>query len=172
MSNDNVVSLSVPAGISDPLTDLLRSGARQLIEAAVSAEFEEYLSAFVQEKLPDGRQRVVRNGHLPARKILTGVGEVDVQIPKARSRSGSPEAFRSSVVPPYIRRCASLDAAIPWLYLHGVSTGQMRQAVAALVGEEAARGLSANVVSRLKRTWDEASCPGKCLRFLALALGH
>ena len=59
------------------------------------------------------------------------------------------------MAPPYVRRCASLDAAIPWLYLHGVSTGQMREAVAALVGEQAARGLSANVVSRLKRSWDE-----------------
>ena len=95
------------------------------------------------------------NGHLPERKILTGLGEVDVRVPKSRSRSGSPEPFRSSVVPPYVRRCASLDAAIPWLYLHGVSTGQMRQAVGALVGEEAARGLSANVVSRLKRSWNE-----------------
>ena len=74
---------------------------------------------------------------------------------KSRSRSGSAEPFRSSVVPPYVRRCASLDAAIPWLYLHGVSTGQMRQAVAALVGAQAAGGLSANVVSRLKRSWDE-----------------
>ena len=78
-----------------------------------------------------------------------------MRVPKSRSRSGSPEPFRSSVVPPYVRRSASLDAAIPWLYLHGVSTGQMRQAVGALVGEEAARGLSANVVSRLKRSWDE-----------------
>ena len=155
MSNDTVVSLAAPARVSDPLTELLRTGARRLIEAAVTAEFEEYLSGFVQEKLPDGRQRVVRNGHLPERKILTGLGEVDVRVPKSRSRSGSPEPFRSSVVPPYVRRCASLDAAIPWLYLHGVSTGQMRQAVGALVGEEAARGLSANVVSRLKRSWDE-----------------
>ena len=94
-----------------------------------------YLSAFGHEKLPDGRQRVVRNGHLPERQILTGLGEVEVRVPKSRSRSGSPTPFRSSVVPPYIRRCASLDAAIPWLYLHGVSTGQMRQAVGALVGE-------------------------------------
>ena len=93
MSNDTVVSLAVPAQVSDPLTELLRSGARRLIEAAVSAEFEEYLSGFVQEQLPDGRQRVVRNGHLPERKILTGVGEVDVRVPKARSRSGSPEPF-------------------------------------------------------------------------------
>ena len=144
--------------LSDPLTELLRSGARRLIEAAVSAEFEDYLSAFVLEKLPDGRQQVVRNGHLPERKVLTGVGVVDVRVPKARSRSGSPEPFRSSVAPPYVRRCASLDAAIPWLYLHGVSTGQMRQAIAALVGERAARGLSANVVSRLKRMRAPREC--------------
>ena len=74
MNNDTVVSLAAPARVSDPLTELLRAGARRLIEAAVSAEFEEYLSGFVQEQLPDGRQRVVRNGHLPERKILTGVG--------------------------------------------------------------------------------------------------
>ena len=155
MSNDTVVSLAAPALVSDPLTELVRSGARRLVEAAVRAELEEHLSAFGHEKLPDGRRRVVRNGHLPERKILTGVGEVDVRVPKARSRSGSPEPFRSSVAPPCVRRCASLDAAIPWLYLHGVSTGQMREAVGALVGEKAARGLSANVVSRLKRGWDE-----------------
>ena len=155
MSNDNVVSLAAPGEVSDPLTDLLRAGARQLIEAAVSAEFGEYLSAFEEEKLPDGRRRVVRNGHLPERQILTGIGAVDVRVPKARSRSGSAEPFRSALAPPYVRRSASVDAAVPWLYLHGVSTGQMRPAVAALVGEEAARGLSANVVSRLKRVWDE-----------------
>ena len=93
MSNDTVVSLGAPARVSDPLTELLRTGAPRLIEAAVSAEFEEYLSAFVQEQLPDGRQRVVRNGHLPERKILTGLGEVDVRVPKSRSRSGSPSLY-------------------------------------------------------------------------------
>lgn len=155
MSNDNVVALAAPATISDPLTDLLRTGARRLIEAAVAAEFDEYLAAFDDQKLPDGRRRVVRNGHLPERQVLTGIGAIDVRVPKSRSREGAPAPFRSSLVPPYVRRSASLDAAVPWLYLHGVSTGKMRSAVAALVGEEAARGLSANVVSRLKRTWDE-----------------
>ena len=159
MGKDNVVSLAAPAEASgslpDPLTELLRSGARRLIEAAVSAEFEEHLSAFGEERLPDGRLRVVRNGHLPERRVLTGVGAVEVRVPKARSRSGSPAPFRSSLVPPYVRRSASLDAAIPWLYLRGVSTGQMKEAVSALVGEEAAAGLSANVVSRLKGVWSE-----------------
>ena len=155
MGNDKVVSLAAPAVVEDALTELLRTGARRLIEAAVAAEFEECLSGFADERLPDGRRRVVRNGHLPRREILTGIGAVEVEVPKLRSRSGSSAPFRSSLVPPYVRRSASLDAAVPWLYLHGVSTGRMRAAVSALVGEEAARGLSANVVSRLKRSWDE-----------------
>ena len=92
MSNDTVVSLAAPAQVCDPLTALLRTGARRLVEAAVSAEFEEYLSAFVQEKLPDGRQRVVRNGHLPERKILTGLGEVDVWVP-TRPHKSAPHTF-------------------------------------------------------------------------------
>ena len=145
MGNDNVVSLAAPAAVSDVLTELLRTGARRLIEVAVAAEFEEYLSGFSAERLADGRQRVVGNGHLPWREILTGVGGVEVRVPKSRSRSASPTPFRSSLVPPYVRRSASLEAAVPWLYLHGVSTGQMREAVAALVGADAARGC--------RRTW-------------------
>ena len=94
MNNDTVVSLAAPARVSDPLTELLRTGARRLIEAAVSAEFEEYLSGFVQEQLPDGRQRVVRNGHLPERKILTGVGEVDVRVPMVAHRRAFAGGFR------------------------------------------------------------------------------
>ena len=92
MSNDTVVSLAAPALAPDPLTELVRSGARRLVEAAVRAELEEHLSAFGHERLPGGR--------LPERKILTGLGEVDVRAPKARSRSSSPEPFPSSVAPP------------------------------------------------------------------------
>ena len=123
MGNDKVVSLAAPAVVEDALTELLRTGARRLIEAAVAAEFEECLSGFADERLPDGRRRVVRNGHLPRREIVTGIGAVEVEVPKLRSRSGSSAPFRSSLVPPYVRRSASLDAAVPWLYLHGVSTG-------------------------------------------------
>jgi len=155
MSKDNVVSLAAPesGGLSDPLTDLLRVNARRLIGVAVAAEFEECLSAFEGGRLPDDRLRVVRNGSHPQRKILTGIGVVEVAVPKARSRSGGVAPLHSPVAPPYVRRCASLDAAIPWLYLRGVSTGSMREAVSALVGEEVAAGLSPNVVTRLKREW-------------------
>ena len=103
MNNDTVVSLAAPARVSDPLTELLRTGARRLVEAAVTAEFEEYLSGFVQEQLPDGRQRVVRNGHLPERKILTGLGEVDVRVPR-RAKRASADAGADG------RRRAAMDA--------------------------------------------------------------
>ena len=106
MSNDSVVSLAAPSEVSDPLTELLRNSARRLIQAAVAAEFEEYLSAFETETLADDRRRVVRNGHLFERQILIGVGAVEVQAPKARSRSRAPEPIQSSLVPPYVRRSA------------------------------------------------------------------
>ena len=98
MGNDKVVSLAVPAVVEDALTELLRTGARRLIEAAVAAEFEECLTGFADDQLPDGRRRVVRNGHLPRREILTGIGAVEVEVPKLRSRSGSSAPFRSSLV--------------------------------------------------------------------------
>ena len=93
-SNDTAVSQAAPVRPSDPLTNLLRAGARWLIEAAVSAEFEEFLSAFAQENLPDVRQRVVRHGHLPERKGLTELGEEGVRVPKVHGRSDAPSSRR------------------------------------------------------------------------------
>lgn len=100
----------------------------------MAAEFDEYLAAFDDQKLTAGHQRVVHNGHLPERQLLTGIGTVDVRVPKSRSREGLPATFRSSLVPPYVRRSTSVEAAVPWMYLHGVSTGKMGAAVAALGG--------------------------------------
>ena len=92
---------------------------------------------------------MVRNGHLPKRTIQTGVGDVDVQVPKVRDRSGSGIRFNSQLLPPYLKRARSLDELIPWLYLRGVSSGDFQEALNALVGEQA-KGLSANTVTRLK----------------------
>jgi putative transposase len=85
--------------------------------------------------LVDGRQAVVRNGHLPARKILTGVGPVEVQVPKVRDRSGAGVKFTSQLAPPYVRRSARIAAALPWLYLKGISSGDLGEALQVLVGE-------------------------------------
>ncbi len=149
-----VISLEKRGRFKDELTELLRTGARELIAGAVEAELAELLSEHAGRKLADGRQAVVRNGYQPEREIVTGIGSVPVQIPRVRSRDGSPTTFRSALVPAYVRRSASLDAAIPWLYLKGVAAGEMSEALAALVGADA-KGLSPNVVSRLKREWEE-----------------
>ncbi len=149
-----VISPEKRGSFKDGLTDLLRTGARELIADAVEAELAELLSEHGERRLPDGRSALVRNGYQPEREIVTGIGPVPVRIPRVRSRDGSPVTFRSALVPPYVRRSASLDAAIPWLYLKGVAAGEMSEALAALVGPDA-KGLSPNVVSRLKREWEE-----------------
>ncbi len=152
MSKHTVVSLPDRERIADPLTELLRSGARKLIEQAIRAELEELLSQYADQHTQSGHAAVVRNGYLPERALQTGIGPVTVRIPKVRSRSGEPVTFRSALVPPYIRKTPSLEAAIPWLYLKGVSSGEMGEALRVLVGPEA-DGLSASTVSRLKRIW-------------------
>ncbi len=139
-------------GSFDPLTELIRKGARDLIAGAVEAELQVLLDGFSNVKTLDGRAGVVRNGFQPTREILTSVGSVKVRIPKVRSRTGDPVTFRSVLVPPYLRKARSLEAAIPWLYLKGVSSGEMGDALKVLVGDEAA-GLSPAVVSRLKTKW-------------------
>jgi len=154
MKKDTVVELRRPGQEQDLLSTMLREGAQRLVAQAVHAEFEEFLSRYSGERLEDGRAAVVRNGFQPEREILTGLGPVCVRVPKARARSEQPAVFHSMLVPPYVRRAKSLDAALPWLYLHGVSTGNMREALAVLVGRDAA-GLSASVVARLKSRWME-----------------
>ena len=139
-------------GLEDPLTEVLRQGAKELIRKAVEAELSEMLSSYSEVRLLDGRPAVVRNGYLPAREIQTGIGEVEVQVPKVRDRSGSGIHFNSQLLPPYLRRTKSMEELIPWLYLKGLSTGDYTDALSALVGESA-RGLSANTVSRLKEKW-------------------
>lgn len=149
-----VVELTRPDQFSDSLTELLRTGAKQLLEQAVEAELAGFMEQFSGKKLSDGKTAVVRNGYQPERNIQTGIGPVTVKIPKVRAKDGDPVTFRSALVPPYVRKTASLEAALPWLYLKGVSTGEMATALEVLVGPEAS-GLSASTVSRLKQTWSE-----------------
>ena len=154
MKKDTVVELRRPAQGQDLLSTMLRDGAQRLVAQAVQVEFEEFLWRFSGDRVEDGRAAVVRNGFQPEREVLTGLGPVAVRVPKARSRVEAPAVFHSRLVPPYVRRAKSVDAVLPWLYLHGVSTGNMQEALAALLGPEAA-GLSASVVARLKGCWME-----------------
>lgn len=114
----------------------------------------EFLKEYAERKTEDGKAGVVRNGYLPEREIQTGLGPVSVKIPKVRAKTGEPVAFRSALVPPYVRKTKSLEAALPWLYLKGVSTGEMEEALTVLVGPDA-QGLSASTISRLKQTWSD-----------------
>lgn len=152
MEEGNIVEFSGRDGIPDPLTDLLRKSARQLLQSAVEAELETFLAQFRSQKTPEGRASVVRNGHHPERAVQTGIGPVTVQVPKVRSRTDRPVTFRSALVPPYVRKAKSLEAALPWLYLKGISTGEMGAALRALLGPEAT-GFSAKTVARLKAKW-------------------
>ncbi|MGH8362203.1 MAG: IS256 family transposase [Gammaproteobacteria bacterium] len=152
MNEGKVVALQNPEGVADPLRELLCRGAQQLIEQAVEQELVEFLARQADGQEAVGRAAVVRNGYLPAREILTGIGPVAVQVPKVRSRTDVPAVFHSSLVPPYVRKAKSVEAALPWLYLKGISTGQMQDALTVLVGPQA-KGLSAPVVSRLKAAW-------------------
>src|SRR6266699_2965392 len=152
MGEDTIVRFRKPDSVRDGLTELLREGAQRLLKQAVQTELEEFLAARAQQCDEYGRAAVVRNGHLPERCVLTGIGPVAVRVPKVRSRTDERAVFRSSLVPPYVRKAKSVEAALPWLYLRGISTGQMQGALSVLLGEQAA-GLSAPVVNRLKLKW-------------------
>lgn len=153
MSKNKLELVKNPEKIAtaDPLTELLRSGARDLISQAVEAELAEMLDLH-NCKLEDGRASLVRNGYLPERTIQTGIGEVDIKVPKVRDRTGQGVKFNSSLLPPYLRRTKNIEELIPWLYLKGISTGGFQEALSALLGD-GAKGLSSNTVCRLKADW-------------------
>jgi putative transposase len=153
MNKDNVLAIEGRETITaDTVTQLLKSGAQQLLQQAIEVEVHDFMQQFQSRLLDDGRAAVVRNGYQPERDLQTGIGPVTVKVPKVRSRDGKPVTFRSALVPPYVRKTKSLEAALPWLYLKGVSTGEMSEALEVLVGPEAS-GLSASTVARLKQQW-------------------
>ena len=137
--------LSQPGTFTDPLTAVLRNGARALLAQAVEAEAAALLASHADNLTEDGRRRLVRHGHLPEREVMTGIGPVAVRCPRVRDRVGEGLErirFSSAILPPYARRSKSLEVLIPILYLKGVSTGEFEEALAALLGKDAG-GLSA-----------------------------
>ncbi len=154
--NSNVVRLRQPDAVDDPLTEVLRAGARQLLAQAVELEVEAFLAERAGLKLPDGRARLVRHGHAPEREVQTGIGAVAVARPKVRDR-GAAEGedrirFTSAILPRWARRTRSLDALLPTLYLRGISTGDFQEALSALLGKDAPN-LSPSVIGRLTGEW-------------------
>ena len=155
MTKSIISKLPDPPGIAnDPLTEILRVGARDLIQQAVEAELSVLLQQYATDKTADGHARLVRHGYLPEREIITGVGAVPVKVPRVRDRGQQAEKvrFTSSILPPYLRKSKSVEELLPWLYLKGISTGDFQEALAALLGPNAA-GLSSSTISRLKADW-------------------
>ncbi len=157
MKEDTVVELRQPGSFSDdPLTAVLRSGARELLAQAIEAEVEAHIAAHADLTDAGGRRRIVRHGYLPERDIQTGIGAIRVKAPRVRDRDPQAPAgrigFTSSILPPYLRRSRSVEELLPWLYLKGVSTGDFSEALAALLGPDAP-GLAASTIVRLKAVW-------------------
>ncbi|HEX8827175.1 MAG TPA: IS256 family transposase [Xanthobacteraceae bacterium] len=155
MTDTNVFALVQPGTFTDRLTDVLRDGARPLLARAVEAEVPGFLAEHADKRTDDGRQRLVRHGHLPERSIMTGIGAVEVCVPRVRDRLGGADdriRFSSAILPPYARRSKSLEVLIPILYLKGISTGDFAEALSALLGPNAG-GLSASTIARLKEVW-------------------
>lgn len=152
MNIPTLKEVDLPTENADSLTELLRTGAQKLIAQAVEAELATLLEQYSDLRLDDGRQAVVRNGFLPSRHIQTGIGDVPIQVPKVRDRSGNGIKFTSSLLPPYLKRTKSVEELLPWLYLRGISTGDFQEALSSLLGKNAS-GVSAATISRLKSEW-------------------
>lgn len=160
MKDDTMITrLHQPGSIIGPLTEIAREGARMMLAAALRAEARSFVEQFADERLPDGRQRVVHHGTGPERTIQTGIGPIPVQRQKVRDRARDVPAekklrFTSNILPRWARRSRSLDALLPVLYLRGVSTGDFQEALGALLGPDAPN-LPPSVISRLTAGWQE-----------------
>ena len=160
---------TIPVPSRDVLTEILHDGVQRLLGHAIEAEVGDWIERHAGLTDESGRQQVVRNGHHPNRTLVTGVGPVDISQPRVLDRrivgqapdgqdvdaAGRPVMrFRSSILPPYLRKTKAIDDLIPWLYLKGVSTGGFAEALQALVGPQAA-GLSATTITRLMKAWQD-----------------
>jgi len=158
MKNDTtILPFRQSETITDPLTELAQQGARRMLAEALKAEADAFVASFADERLDDGRQRVVRHGFGPERQIQTGIGALDVQRPKVRDRLANSDPaskvrFTSNILPKWARRSVSLDALLPVLYLKGISAGDFQEALAAIFGADAPN-LSPSVISRLTAGW-------------------
>lgn len=151
--------LTMPAAqgtAHDPLTEVLRHGARQLLIQAVEAEAAAWIDEHAHLLDARGRRQVVRNGHAEPRTVVTGVGPLEVRVPRVHDRRADDQRqrFTSKILPPYLRKAKAIEQLIPWLYLKGVSTGNFHEALQALLGPHCP-GLSATTVTRLIEQWQE-----------------
>jgi transposase-like protein len=134
------------------LDAIAREGARRMLLAALETEVAGYLEAHAPERDAAGRALVVRNGKGRTRHVTVGSGTIAVNVPRVNDRrvdaDGRRCKFTSRILPPYMRRSPKVAEVLPVLYLRGLSTGDFREALAVLLGDDAA-GLSATNIARL-----------------------
>lgn len=135
------------------LEEVLQEGARWMLQKAIEIEVAEYIERHTGIQQANGHRLVVRNGHLPERELVTGIGPVKVRQPRVNDRRRG-RRFTSRILPPYMRRVPSIDVLIPCLYLKGISTGDFAEALEAILGSQA-KGLSATNIVRLKEVWKQ-----------------
>ena len=153
MKENNIIEIKNL--VKDSLTDFLRESAKTMLHLAIEAEVETFIESYKTQRLESGKQRIVRNGHLPEREIQTGIGSVEVKVPRVRDRktdSDNKITFHPSWFPKYMRRTRSIESLIPLLYLKGISTGDFKTVLTPLLGEQA-NNLSHPVICRLKKSW-------------------
>jgi transposase-like protein len=156
MQEVTTTSVAFPSAGRDALTSILRQGAQQMLTMAIEAEVAEWIDSHRHLADERGHRQVVRNGYLPEREIITGLGPLEVRQPRVHDRRTGEEreVFSSKILPPYLRKTKSLEELLPWLYLKGISTGDFNEALQALVGPECP-GLSASTITRLLAQWQD-----------------
>ena len=140
------------------LEQIARDGARRALQQAIEDEVTEYLDAHVDHRDERGHRLVVRNGKKPPRTILSGVGPIEVNQPRVDDRrvdeNGVRFRFTSKILPPYLRKTKAIEDLVPWLYLKGISTGEMPDALVHLGFDGS--GLSPTNVVRMLQAWQGA----------------
>jgi transposase-like protein len=146
---------AAPLG-SSLIDDLVREGARRMLAEALQAEVDAYCARFADERDENGRRLVVRNGYHEPREVTTCAGAVAVHAPRVNDKRIVPETgerhrFSSSILPPWARKTPRIEAVLPLLYLHGLSSGDFVPALGQFLGS--AKGLSASTITKLTETW-------------------
>jgi putative transposase len=152
-----VVPESAEAMIVD-LDELCRLAAQEMLAVALEVERRVYLDAHADVLDGAGHRVVVGNGYARVREVTTGAGAVEVQAPRVDDRRAG-EAFRSQLLPPYMRRSPKVTEVLPLLYLRGLSTGDFGPALEEFFGSKA--GLSASTICRLTEAWQAELCEWK-----------
>ena len=154
-SSEFTLRLATEPVVCATLEQIAREGARRALQKAIEDEVADYLNAHSQCLDDGGRRMVVRNGHKPPRTILSGLGPIEVKQPRVDDRrvdeNGVRFRFTSKILPPYLRKTQAIEDLIPWLYLKGISTGEMSDALIHLGFD--GTGLSASSVVRMTESW-------------------